>query len=241
MAQIIRFAFLIEPPFCFRTPDGSVTGYDVEMARRALASLGYAMEPIETQFDQLLPGLARGMWDMTTGLFVTDARKRVAHFSRPIWMLPDGLLVRAADAGTISGYGSVAAGSQRILAAVRDQVQHLSALEAGIPDDRILVFGTYEEAAEAVSSHHVDAFASVAMAHRGYLAARRQSGLAVVDVPACEKQAERGAFAFGPGSHALRHQVDSVLENYLGSPEHVALMTDFGFSRADAVEIRSIR
>jgi len=241
MAQIIRFAFLIEPPFCFRTPDGCVTGYDVEMARRVLASLGHEMEPIETQFDQLLPGLAHRMWDMTTGLFITDARKRVAHFSRPIWVLPDGLLVRATDAGTISGYGSLAGGSQRILAVVRDQVQHLSALEAGIPDGRILVFGTYEEAAGAVSSHRVDAFASVAMAHRGYLEGATQSGLAVVDVPACEKQPARGAFAFGLGRHDLQQRVDSALESYFGTPEHVALMTRFGFSRADAAEIGSTR
>jgi polar amino acid transport system substrate-binding protein len=149
--------------------------------------------------------------------------------------------VRAADASTISGYGSLAGGSQRILAVVRDQVQHLSALEAGIPDGRILVFRTYEEAAGAVSSNRVDAFASVAMAHRGYLKGTGQSGLAVVDVPAREKQAEQGAFAFGRERHALRHQVDLVLDSYLGSPEHMALMTLFGFSRADAVELGSIR
>jgi polar amino acid transport system substrate-binding protein len=123
------------------------------------------------------------------------------------------------------------------LAVVRDQVQHLSALEAGIPDGRIRVFGTYEEAAGAVSSHRVDAFASVAMAHRGYLAERRQSGLAVVDVPACEKQPARGAFAFGLEHRDLQQRVDSALQSYLGSPEHLALMAAFGFSRADAVQL----
>jgi polar amino acid transport system substrate-binding protein len=237
MTQIARFAFLIEPPFCFRAEDGSVTGHDVELARRVLAGLGYRIEPIETEFDQLLPGLARGTWDMTTGLFVTEARKRVARFSRPIWMLPDGLLVRAADAKTISGYGSLAAGPRRILAVVRDQIQHLSALEAGISDDHILLFKTYEEAAAAVSSHHADAFASVAMAHRGYLDGTGQPGLAVVDVPAREKQAERGAFAFRLNDDDLPPRVDSVLAGYLGSPKHVALMTRFGFSGTNASEL----
>jgi polar amino acid transport system substrate-binding protein len=213
MAPIIRFAFLIEPPFCFRTPDGSVTGHDVELAHRVLASLGCEMEPIETQFDQLLPGLAAGLWDMTTGLFITDARKRLVRFSRPIWALPDGLLVRAADAGTISGYSSLA-GSERILAVVRDQVQHVSALEAGIFDGQILLFKTYEEAAHAVSSRRADAFASVAMAHRGYLEGTRQSGLAVVDVPAGEKQAERGAFAFRLEDNDLPQRVDAALASY---------------------------
>lgn len=230
MAKVIRFAFLSEAPFCFRTADGFVTGCDVEVARHVLAALGCAMEPIETEFDQLLPGLARGAWDMTTGLFVTAARKRVALFSRPIWALPDGLLVRAADAARITGYGSLGAGSPRTLAVVRDQVQHQSALDAGVPDSRIRIFGTYEEAARAVSSGLVDASASVAMAHRGYLARAQRSDLAVVEVPPRERPAEQGAFAFSLENSELRERVDAVLDGYLGSPAHAALMTRFGFA-----------
>jgi polar amino acid transport system substrate-binding protein len=187
------------------------------------------MEPIETEFDQLLPGLSRGAWEMTTGLFVTAARQRVAHFSRPIWALPDGLLVRAADAAGIAGYGSLGAGSRRTLAVVRDQVQHQSALDAGVPDSRIRIFGTYEEAARAVSSGLVDASASVAMAHRGYLARTQRSDLAIVEVPSRARAAEQGAFAFSLENGELRDRVDAVLDSYLGSPAHAALMARFGF------------
>jgi polar amino acid transport system substrate-binding protein len=229
MARVIRFAFLSEAPFCFRTADGFVTGCDVEVARYVLATLDATMEPIETEFDQLLPGLSRGAWDMTTGLFVTAARKRVAQFSRPIWALPDGLLVRAADTAAIAGYGSLGAGSQRTLGVIRDQVQHQSAVNAGVPDGRIRIFGTYEEAARAVSSGLVDAYASVAMAHRGYLERTQRSDLAVVEVPSHERQAEQGAFAFGLENSELRDRVDLALDGYLGSPAHTALMARFGF------------
>jgi polar amino acid transport system substrate-binding protein len=225
----VRFAFLIEPPFCFRTQDGGVTGYDVEIARNVLATLGHALEPVETEFDQLLSGLARGAWHMTTGMFITDARKQVALFSRPIWALPDGLLVRAADASAITDYGSLAIGSQRTLAVVRDQVQHQSALAAGVPQDRIRTFGTYEEAAEAVASGKADAYASAALAHRGYIAQTQRSDFAVIDVPEHEKQAEPGAFTFGLAHRELRDDVDHALAAYLGSPEHMKLKARFGF------------
>ena len=73
----LRFAFLIEPPFCYRTPDGAVTGCDVELARQIADQIGAdAFDPIETEFAELLPGLLDGCWHMTTGLFVTEERGR---------------------------------------------------------------------------------------------------------------------------------------------------------------------
>ena len=51
-------------------------------------------ELVETEFANLLPGLADGRWQMTTGLFATAERRQIASFSRPIWALADGLLVR---------------------------------------------------------------------------------------------------------------------------------------------------
>lgn len=38
--QGLRFAYMIEPPFCFRTRDGKVTGCDVELARLLAERLG---------------------------------------------------------------------------------------------------------------------------------------------------------------------------------------------------------
>ena len=52
-----------------------------------------SFSPIATEFAELLPGLASGRWDMTTGLFISDERLKLVDFTRPIWMLPDGLLV----------------------------------------------------------------------------------------------------------------------------------------------------
>lgn len=51
---------------------------------------------------------------MTTGLFVTPERQRVAIFSRPIWSLSDGLLVRRGNPARITGYRSLAAQGLRL-------------------------------------------------------------------------------------------------------------------------------
>lgn len=230
----LKFAYLIEPPFCYRTTDDQVTGCDVEVARHVLQSVGAGVfVPVETEFAELIPGLLDGRWTMTTGLFATNERRQDVDFSRPVWALGDGLLVRAGNPQNIGGYSSLGNGSLLRLAVISDQVQHLTALSHGVPDARITRFDTYEDAAQALLSGAADAYASVARAHRGYLEQHPDLPFSVVDVPSDEKPPEFGAFAFAKRDSTLREAVDDVLETYLGSPEHRALVKAFGFSDAD--------
>jgi len=224
------FAYLQEPPFCFTTA-GSVGGCDVEVARYVVEALHLgSFEPIEASFVELLPGLAQGRWQITTGLFVTEARRRIVRFSRPIWALHDGLMVAAGNAKGISGYRSLGADPSARLAVIAGQVQHETALALGMPPARIAVFDTQEEAAQAVGCGEVDAYASVAAAHRGYLGLNRSAMLEIVDVPPEEKAAEYGAFAFSGAAGRLCGAVDEVLADYLGAPVHRTLMRGYGFT-----------
>src|SRR5262249_34336076 len=99
--------------------------------------------------------------------------------------------------------------------------------------DRIRLFRTQDEAASAVADGHVDAYASVAAAHRGYLFNRPNASLAVVDVPVDEKPAAYGAFAFAKENAGLREAIDAALGSYLGSPEHRALTSRYGFAASE--------
>jgi len=227
----LRFAFLIEPPFCYRTQDGAVTGCDVELARTIARQIGAdAFDPVETEFAELMPGLIDGSWHMTTGLFVTDERRRLVDFSRPIWALYDGLLVRASNPHGIAGYASIAKAAGLRLGVVTGQVQHVTALQLGVPAERIRTFDTYALAAAAVMGGAIAAFASVATAHRSFLGQHSASDLAVVEVPPSEKAAEPGAYAFAKSERRLRDAVDQALAGFLGSADHRALMTRLGLT-----------
>jgi polar amino acid transport system substrate-binding protein len=228
------FAYLQEPPFCFRDDDDVARGCDVDLAQVLLAMAGGgAFQPVEAEFTQLLPGLLDKRWMMTTGLFATDERRSRVDFSRPIWALHDGLLVRATNARDVAGYGSLAFDSSAVLAVIVDQVQHSTALRLGVPTDRIRLFRTQDEAAKAVAAGHVAAYASVAAAHRGYLASHPDGDLAVVDVPIDEQPPAFGAFAFAKESSSLRDAIDEALSSFLGSPEHRALVSRYGFTAAE--------
>lgn len=227
----MKFAYLIEPPFNYIDAEGRVTGCDVELARHVFSQLGIEkFEPVEVEFSELLPGVAGGRWRMTTGLFGMKERCELASFSRPIWALPDGFLVRHGNPLHLCGYASVATTEGTRLAVIRDQFQHRSAVEFGIPDERIKVFETYKQAAKAVRHGQVDAYASVGRAHSGFIEQNPDWKVELVVVPAVEKPPAFGSFAFALDDTTFQREVDDALSAFLGSDEHRRMVGGFGFS-----------
>lgn len=227
----MKFGYLIEPPFNYVDTAGGITGCDVELARHVYSKLGISdFEPVETEFAELLPGLETGRWRMTTGLFNTHERRLCAQFSRPIWALPDGLLVARGNPLGLNGYRSITDNPRARLAVVRNQFQHLSAVEHGVGEDRIDVFETYTEAAQAVRDGKADSYASVGRAHASFIEQNSDWLLDMVLVPIEEKAPGTGAFAFSRNDTRLRQKVDAVLSDFLGTEAHRQMATVFGFS-----------
>jgi polar amino acid transport system substrate-binding protein len=229
----VIYAYLDEPPFCAPTADGPV-GCDVEVAFAVLRAIG--IERIETKlvtFAELLPGVAGGAWHINTPLFITEERARLVDFSRPVWSLADGLMVQAGSPKRLTSYRALAAHADARLAVVEGQVQEHRALAAGLAPARVLRVATQPEAVAAVRDGRADAYASVAMAHRGFLRAAPDARLEVVDFGADGGAAAEGAYSFAKSNAALKRAFDGVLQRFLGSPEHRAIMRRYDFSDAD--------
>jgi polar amino acid transport system substrate-binding protein len=232
----VIFAYLDEPPFCAPAPDGPV-GCDVEVAFAVLRAIG--VERIETRlvtFAELLPGVASGAWQINTPLFVTPERVRLVDFSKPVWSLADGLMVLAGNPKRLSSYPALAAHPDARLVVVADQVQEQRALGAGLDPARVLRVATQAEAVAAVRDGRADAYASVAMAHRGFLRAAPDARLAVVDFGA-EGGAAAGAYSFAKTNADLRRAFDGALARFLGSAEHRAIMRRYDFTDADVERV----
>jgi polar amino acid transport system substrate-binding protein len=229
----IVFAYLDEPPFCAPTADGPA-GCDVEVAFAVLRAIGVAR--IETRlvtFAELLPGVADGAWHINTPLFVTAERAQLVDFSRPVWSLADGLMVHAGNPKRLTSYRALAAHADARLVVVADQVQEQRALAAEFDPARVLRVATQPEAVAAVRDGRADAYASVAMAHRGFLRAVPDARLAVVDFGAEAGAAAEGAYSFAKSNAELRRAFDGELQRFLGSPEHRAIMRRYDFADAD--------
>ncbi|MDA0184261.1 transporter substrate-binding domain-containing protein [Solirubrobacter phytolaccae] len=206
----MRFAWIDERPFNYEGPNG-LTGCDVELAKAAFAAAGFTFEPVHTTFQELLPGLLDGRWDVTTGMFITDERQTQARFTRPIWTLRDGLLVRR-ECVEVDGCAALAR-EGLTLAVLGGQVQADHARRLGVAPGALVEFDTYPDAAAAVLDGRVDAYASVALAHRQHLSLLGGE-LRCVTVPDGEVPPALGAFACA--SDEVRAALDGPLEGLLG-------------------------
>ena len=202
------FAFIEEPPFVWSNGKCWPKGCDAEVAAAVLALMGMAdAEHRLVTFEELLPGVAEGRWSFNTPLFVTPERQQLVRFSRAVWALPDGLLVRRSDTTRYGTYEDIAADESAILGVVRGQVQAETARRAGIPDNRIIAFDTPEDIVSALRGGRVCAYASVAMAHRGMLARSSDASLAIRDLgdrSSIGGEPALGAYSFSKANGSLR-------------------------------------
>lgn len=119
------------------------------------------------------------------------------------------------------------------LTVIRDQFQHRSAVEFGVPDARIEVFETYVRAARAVRVGHVDANASVGRAHSGFIGQNPDWNVELILVPATQKPPAFGSFVLALNDATFRGEVDTVLSGFLGSDDHRNMVAGFGFLDAE--------
>ena len=237
----IRVAYVEEPPFYWTAEDGTATGADIELAGVVLRAIGAtSVEFRSVAFDELLPGVDSGRWRMNVPIFVTPDRSRQVAFSRPVWALRDGLLVRRDNPKSLDSYRSIAARSDARLGIIPGQVQVDAARVAGVGETQLRAFPGQSEALAALVADEIDAFAATAVGNRAVTKAR--DDLESVDFTDSDTLAPVGAFSFGTGDRGLREAVDAELERYLGSSDHRARMATFGIADAEidgAVATRS--
>lgn len=234
----VIFAYIDEPPFAYPNADGEAMGCDVELVQTILRMIGVAK--IETRmvtFPELLEGVARQEWTINTPLFITPERSELVTFSRPVWALPDGFIVRRNDEQIFTSYSAIAEHDTAILGVVQGQVQHQSALNAGIPPERIRIFEAQDAIVAALLENKVDAYAATAMGHRGFVQRAKDERLQVVELE--ESTAAMGGFSFAKSNTSLIRAFDNALASYLGTDEHRSMMQRYGFTDAEIERVLS--
>lgn len=229
----VRIAYLEEPPFYWTGEDHSVTGADIELAEVVLRAIGVSsIEHQLTSFEELLPGVQEGRWDMNVPVFVTAERAGRVAFSVPVWALGDGFLLRRGNPKALTSYGVVAARNDARLGIVAGTVQLDSARSAGVSESQIVAFKGQTEAIDALLSGRIDAYASTTVGSRLLASANQQ-----LEVVAHEKsrdgRAPVGAFSFSKSNPDLLRAVNAQLRKYLGSADHRARMAKYGLTQTE--------
>ena len=229
----VSIAYIEEPPFYWTAEDGSVTGADIELADAVLRANGVtAIEHVPVSFDEFLPGVQHGRWDMNVPIFVTAERAQHVAFSVPVWALGDGFLVHPGNPKALTSYRALAAREDARLGVIVGQVQIASARSAGVGDGQLAVFRDQPEAIAALVAGRIDAFAATAIGSR--TAADGDPAVEAVAHEASQgAKVPVGAFSFAKGNHSLIQAVNEQLRRYLGTADHRARMASYGITRTE--------
>ena len=229
----VRIAYLDEPPFYWTDPDGSAAGADIELADVVLRAIGVtSIEYHKTSFEELLPGVQAGHWDMNVPIFATTERAQHVAFSLPVWMIGDGFVVHRGNPKVLTSYEAVAVRPDARLGVIPAQVQYHAARSAGVSDGQLVAFKDQAEAVAALLAGKIDAFTGTALGGR-VLADANQELEAVAHDASLKGNAPAGAFSFSKNNTRLLDAVNQELRRYLGSAEHRARMTKYGFTSAE--------
>jgi polar amino acid transport system substrate-binding protein len=240
--MIVTFAFIDEPPFVSPSGKHWPEGCDAAVAAAVLERMGIrSVEARLVTFAELIPGIAARRWSINTPLFMTPDRATQVRFSRPVWALPDGLMTLKGNAASAETYEAVAADPDARLGVVDGQIQALTARSAGIPDERIIRFSSPEAVFAALLNGEVSAYASVAMAHRGYLERTADERVCFSNLGLAEHKGKAGsipaygAFSFALDDASFANDFDAALGSFLGTDAHAEIMAQFGFSVRDGI------
>jgi polar amino acid transport system substrate-binding protein len=228
----IRVGFANEAPYGYATPDGKLTGESPEVVRAVLAKMGIEqVDGVLTEFGSLIPGLQAGRFDIiAAGMFVNPKRCEQVQFSEPTYGIGQAFLVAAGNPKGIADYGSIAADSALKLAVMSGAVEAGYARDSGVAEEQIVQLPDQSSLVAAVKAGRADAAALTALSIADM--ASKNEGVESTKPfgeVAGESVVGHGAVAFRKEDKDLYEAFNAELKNFIGSEEHLALVTPIGF------------
>jgi polar amino acid transport system substrate-binding protein len=230
----IRVGFANEAPFGYATPDGKLTGEAPEVAKAVLAKMGIPqVDGVLTEFGSLIPGLKAKRFDIiAAGMFINPKRCAEIAFSEPSYGIGQAMLVKAGDPKGIKDYSSIKANPDLKLAVMSGAVEVGYAKDAGIPESQLVMLPDQSSLLQAVQSGRADAASLTALS----IADMAKKGEGVESTKPFGEVAGKsvkghGGFGFRKEDKDLYTAFNDELKKFIGSPEHIALVTPLGFGK----------
>ncbi|MGP8292228.1 transporter substrate-binding domain-containing protein [Vreelandella zhanjiangensis] len=97
-------------PMEYRTPEGDLTGFDIDLGNAMCEEIGVTCEWIEQEWDGIIPGLLSRNYDaVMSSMTINDERRQQVLFSDPYitmpsaWFAPSNLDISEANEETLEG------------------------------------------------------------------------------------------------------------------------------------------
>jgi polar amino acid transport system substrate-binding protein len=228
-------------PLAYDDASRGLTGEAPEIARVILQRMGVGrVEGVLTPPDDLVPELYQRRFEfIANGMPITPARCQELLFSEPTHAVGEAFLVRKGNPLDLHSYEDLAKKRDAHVGIVTGSPQHKYAIAAGVPAGSIRLLTASGAGVASLLSGVIDAYASDALSIQQ-----------IVDQSGSNTQVERalpftgptidghevkqyGAFAFRKADKGLLREFNGILKQYIGTPEHLALVRRFGITAAD--------
>jgi polar amino acid transport system substrate-binding protein len=241
---VIRVGFTNENPFGYVTPEGTLTGEDVEVARVIFGKLGIPnLEGVLTEFAGLIPGLQAERFDaVTAGFFIKPKRCEEILFSEPVVCIGNGVAVKAGNPYDIHSYEDMAANPEVRVGVLTGAYEEDYALEAGVPEDRLVIFPDGPSGIAGLQSDRIDVLALNALAIQVLLDNENDPNLERAlpfQDPIVDGKSVRGCggVGFRKEDSDLRDAFNEELANLKESGELLDLIEPFGFTEGELPDL----
>lgn len=237
---VVRIGYAAERPHAFITDTGRVTGEAPEVAREIVDRLDIPeIEWVYTEFGQLIVGLESKHYDViAAGMFITEERARRVDFSNPSVHVIQALLVREGNPHELHSYEQVPALPQVKVAVLTGSVEETMFTKLGLPEDQLIVVPDARAGRAAVETGVADALAFShptikKMARKGDGEKTEIADPFYQPIHPSIRHLGYAAFAFRKEERALLDAWNRKMEEFIGTPEHIDLISRFGYTEAN--------
>ena len=226
----IRIGFANEIPFAYPGEDGSPKGFVNAHALGVLAKMGYDnIEPVQTEWGGLIPGLNAGRFDIVTGgMNILASRCENIAFSEPMAKVGDAFIVAPGNPKKIGNYESLAE-NDAIMVTGAGYSNIEAAKAAGVAEDKIMQVPGPTEILAAVRAGRADAGAGTYFTVK-QLADSSGGAVEVTDPSAMPEDAVNWAgIGFRKDDQDFLAKFNAAQKEYLGSEEMMKAVAEYGY------------
>ncbi|GAA3286981.1 transporter substrate-binding domain-containing protein [Nesterenkonia halobia] len=234
--DVLDVAVFGEEPYSWLDENGEPTGATIAVAERIFGEeMGYELDAQQTEWDNLIPGLNAGNWDVVSaGMSINPDRCSEADFGAPELVYTTALLTEEGNPLDVQNFEDLLeaqeSGEGIDVVALSSGVEMGWLEELGVEAEGV---GSAEDGIDFVDGGRADVFALTAISLETM--AGDMEGLEVTDP--FSHTVSVGAHTFRPEDDELREEFNEHLTELKESGEYLEIVGEFGFTEAEMPDL----